>query len=90
MSDFSEKLARAQEALKVLQSFKGDGDLGELLQEAEIPYDVFAQMLMEHLPVEGMGFANKEFWFLVSQYLGPDWIASFKKVAAFMAKVDEF
>lgn len=67
-----------------------EAELPELTAGTVFPAELFAQLLMEHLPIEGMDFVSKQFWLRVAEHIGPDYIAMFKHVGAFMNKVDEF
>lgn len=56
-----------------------------------------AQLIMERLPVPGadderikMEDDERLYWLKVADYFGPDWIQSFRKVGAFMQKVESF
>lgn len=69
------------------------GDWAEITASSSVQPSaiVMAQLLMEALPQSGrMNSGDKRFWLEVAEYLGPDWIAEFRKVGGFMAKVDEF
>lgn len=91
MTDFATKLQAVRLALGELASCTDHPDLPELFADANfIAPDVIAQLLMEYLPIEGMGFANKAFWLAVAEHMGPDYIESFRKVGGFMNKINEF
>jgi hypothetical protein len=54
------------------------------------PY-VFGQLLMENLGnCDRFDAEEKAFWLTVGQHMGPDWIAKFCKVGAWMRRADEF
>ena len=91
MTDFTKDLEIVRAAIANLEGAcnRQEGDLPELLTEA-LPTEITAQLLMNALPIEGMGFNNKAYWLAVAEYMGPDYIKSLRHVAAFMAKVDEF
>lgn len=91
MTDFAKDLEIASAAIANLEGAckRQEGDLPELLTEA-LPAEITAQLLMNALPIEGMGFANKAYWLAVANHMGPDYIKSLRHVAAFMAKLDEF
>lgn len=69
------------------------GDMQEWTVELkDLQANAFAQVLMEHLPIGDMRWSasNKAFWIEVAEHMGPDWIAEFRKVGAFMHKVESF
>jgi hypothetical protein len=76
------------------------GDLGELLGgDARgtggfiLTPEALGQILMDHLPInanERLHANEKAYWLAVADWLGPDWLASMRKVAAFMDKVESF
>lgn len=69
------------------------GEIGELFNYVEKMHSaVFAQLLMNHLDDSDgrMSLAAKAYWMAVGDYIGPDWLVTYKKVGGFMAKVDEF
>lgn len=71
-------------------------DLQEFTAETVAFGPVFTgQLLMEILPSapdhgQRMSAMQKAFWLQVAEYMGPDWIDEFRKVGAFMSKVDSF
>jgi hypothetical protein len=59
--------------------------------------EALAEIIRQHLPLEHDGgarifmtSAQKAYWAQVGETLGPDWIASFSHIAAFIRKVGEF
>lgn len=92
---YARVLARVDKALKELYEIRGHPDLSELLSfsdTAPMPPDVLAQLLMNVLPLDKSTMPGnvKAFWAEVGEYMGPDWIASFRKVGAFMHRMDQF
>lgn len=80
-----------------------EGDLPELLVNAKegdfginrITPEIIGQFLMEALPPDAdsnarLSTGQKMFWMKVASYMGPDWIAELRRIAAFMDKVDQF
>lgn len=56
---------------------------------------IFAQLLMQNLhgwaeagDPEHFHLDEKQFWMVVSEELGPDWLNKFRRVGKFMAEVD--
>ena len=88
--EFAAKLQACREAINTLNEVP-DGDLGELF-DARLRPEVFAQILMNHLPFPGVRMEpyEKRFWLAVADWLGPDHIDAFRHVGGFMHKVDEF
>lgn len=51
----------------------------------------FAQLVMNHLPLEGCSPSGSvAFWAEVAEYMGPDWIASWRKIGHMMKELDKF
>lgn len=74
------------------------GDLGELVATPgnsgyTLAPEVLGQIMMDHLgidPAERLSTEAKAYWMQVGAHMGPDWIASLRKVAAYMEKVESF
>jgi hypothetical protein len=69
---------------------KWDGELPELFADTRLPAAVFGQILMGHLPTEGLTVQDKIFWIEVMEHMGPDWVNEFRHVGGFMNKLGEF
>ena len=86
--------AKVAEAKRLLTEAyaHANGDLSEAYVGFQLDSATFAQILMEHLPQPGMGFnvEQKQFWLQVFDHIGPDWLAEYRKVGGFMAKLAEF
>lgn len=65
-------------------------ELPELYADFKLPSASFAQILMNHLPLDHMATADKVFWLEVMDYMGPDYLAEFRRVGGFMNKLGEF
>lgn len=69
-------------------------DIQEYTGDIKLPPVFMAQLLMENLAhvmdAQKMNSQQKFYWLMVGEHMGPDWIAMFRKVGAFMAKADEF
>lgn len=69
------------------------GDLSEIIAHVSpFPAPILAQLIMQHLPLDAVGFPieSKTFWLQVAHHMGPDWITSLRRVAAFMDKAESF
>lgn len=93
MTEFAVNLQIVRDYMGELDAMavRHSGDLPELYGDIRLTPDLFAQILMNHLPHESrMEGADKTFWLAVAEAIGPDHIHVFKHVGAFMAKVNEF
>lgn len=92
MTDFANDLQETRDAIASLEGVatRQAGNLPEIFAEILLSPELFAQVLMQHLPFEGMSFANKTFWLAVAEYIGPDYISAFRHVGGFMGKINEF
>lgn len=88
--DFTRRQIAAEDAIRTLVALHDDGDLDELLENAGLPADVFAKLLMCNMSPVGFNMREKEFWLRVAEYMGPDFIDFLKVRVAFMDKVDGF
>ena len=88
---FATRLQNVRDARKLIESaVYGEDDVDELFGDFQIKRpDVFASILMNNLPIDGMSF-DKRFWLEVALHMGPDWISTWRKVGAFMDRVDVF
>lgn len=88
---FAQAFEKASNAFAEIESVAKDfsGDIDELLEMPPSP-EVLARYLVLTLPIEGMGFYDKTYWLAVADRMGPEYIKALRRVAAFMAKVDEF
>lgn len=66
--------------------------LGEAFANNCLKAAVFGIIMMQHLPApeSNMDLDAKQYWMSVAHELGPEWIESFRRTAAFMAKVEQF
>lgn len=89
---FATDLQHARDAIETLESVakRQKGELPEIFHEVSLSPVLFGQLLMQHLPIEGMAFANKAFWLAVAEAIGPDYVHSFRHVGGFMGKTNEF
>lgn len=87
---FEAAMTDVNAAFTLLTGLKGNRELPDLFSEQKLPADVFGQLLMQHIGPDTMSFDEKLFWMEVAEYIGPDYIQAFRKVAAFMAKTQEF
>ena len=91
ISDFEQRLLQAHDAIRILTTFKDDGDLAEILhREHRLPADVLAQLLMNALPMENLLVEQKAYWLQVGEYMGSDWIREFRRMGAFMSRTEDF
>jgi hypothetical protein len=94
MKEFHESLAAVQAAKKVFEeeARAHSGSVPELFEDVRFEPDVFAQILMNHLPnpESRMSGTAKKFWIDVLMHMGPDWLPAFRKVGGFMTKTGEF
>lgn len=93
MADFHAKAPIVQDAIRILNA---DEDPGELLDPADnIEPAALAAILLSVLPTADMEGARlsveaRVYWMRVADAMGPDWIREFRRVGAFMDKVDQF
>lgn len=86
---FAEELQQARTAIATLARLDNHGELPELISD-QLPARVFAQILMNHLPLNHLEMEDKVFWLTVVEYMGGDYLAAMRKVGGFMNKVNEF
>lgn len=103
-SEFALAIETVRAAIVALKASDERGDLGELLDAASLgtgpllPANVMGQLLMELLPLEDapegavarMPLEAKTYWAAVAEWMGPDWLESYRRVGAFMIKVEGF
>lgn len=92
MHNFAQTLADVRKAAETINNAaqNNEGELPELLAEVKFGPETFAQILMNHLPMDAMLVDDKVFWLKVVEYMGSDYLAEFRKVGGFMAKTHEF
>jgi len=63
-----------------------------ITEEFRIAPAILGQILMVHLPDadRNMTVEDKQYWLAVAHHMGPDWIESFRRTAAWMAKAEQF
>lgn len=90
---FFKAMDSLSDALNLMKAIEPDAQLEawqNMAGDQTTPVMV-AQVLMNALPFEGeFPRASKVFWLEVAEYMGPDWIGTLRRVAAFMDKVDQF
>lgn len=91
----SDKLREACEAFKAAAdgSLKDADNLGDVTMAlAPLPPAFLGRLVMWHLPRPDvlLDLDTKLFWCEVANTLGPDWIAEWNRIGAFMNTVDEF
>lgn len=88
---FGEALGRVRNATEVFETEgqEFNGDLPELFEDVRFSPEVFAQILMNHIPCDDR-IADKVFWLKVAEYMGPDYVSGYRLVGGFMNKVNEF
>lgn len=66
-------------------------DIAECTADMKLDPTFLSQTLIQHLAgTDGWSVGFKTYWMRVADHMGPDWIAEFTTVGAFMRKVEGF
>lgn len=98
--NFREDFEQLGQAIDRVNGIKSEMELGSFeptIHNVTLHIDhpvIWAKVLMENLGGEGdasdeLWESEKLFWTKVTFELGPDWIAKFRRIGAFMAAVDK-
>jgi len=89
----SAEFAMARAVTMMLDHMAGTGGQEEAFgHDQRIVPDALAHIIMQHLPMAdaNMTVEDKQYWLAVAHFMGPDWIESFRRTAAWMAKAEQF
>jgi hypothetical protein len=90
---FTTRFTQVHNAIKTLnaEDFATEA-LEECFLQHRLTPEVFTAVIAAHLPdKEGnMTVDDKQYWLQMADKMGPAWIESFRRTAAFMAKVGGF
>lgn len=87
------EFALARCAREALNTLDVNGNVTEVIDgDFILKPEVLGQIIMQNLPdaETQMSVADKQYWLAVAHHLGPDWIESFRRTAAWMAKAEQF
>lgn len=83
----------ARGAREMLNSLNDRGNVTEVIDgDFILKPEILGQIIMQNLPdaETQMTVADKQYWLAVAHHLEPDWIESFRRTAAWMAKAEQF
>ena len=85
-------LERAWNGLKSVRGADWDTEILAHGISGKLDAQVFAQVLMNHVGLEdrSMSPADLAYWAEVVAYMGPDYVAAFRKIGRMMRELDEF